>query len=135
MADLLDVAARTLVIKGRLVYIIPSFLDFDVETDLPRHDCLQLVHVCYQPLSMELGRRMVAMEKIREYDPSKRESYLASIWKNGPESAEKVANIRDKILENAKKKPGYDEKIAYRRQKRKENKEAKRQAKRKASEV
>ena len=59
MADLLDMAARTLVMNGRLVYIIPSFKDFDVNTDLPQHECLELVHVCYQPLSLELGRRMV----------------------------------------------------------------------------
>jgi tRNA (guanine10-N2)-methyltransferase len=130
MSDLLDVAARTLVMGGRLVYIIPSYTDFDPDSDLPHHECLKTVHICFQPLGSELGRRMVAMEKVKEYDPSKRESYLATVWKNGAESAEKCANIRDKILENAKKKPDYERKLAFRKHNRKEIKDAKREAKR-----
>jgi len=130
MADLLDMAARTLVMNGRLVFIIPSFKDFDVKTDLPQHECLDLVHVCYQPLSLELGRRMVTMKKIKEYDPAMRETYLSKVWMNGAESAEKCANIRDKIVEAAKKKPGYAEKAAIRKQKRKATREAKKKAKR-----
>jgi tRNA (guanine10-N2)-methyltransferase len=129
MADLLDMAARTLVRGGRLVYIIPSFSDFDAESDLPRHDCLTTVHICYQPLSMELGRHMVAMEKTADYSVDKRDEYLSRVWKNGPASAEKCANIRQKILEAAKIKPGYDEKLAIRKKKRKETKEAKKRAK------
>jgi tRNA (guanine10-N2)-methyltransferase len=129
MSDLLDVAARTLVMGGRLVYIIPSFSDFNEETDLPCHDCLQTIHVCYQPLSAELGRRMIVMKKVKPYDPSQRESYLASVWKNGTESAERCANIRDKIIEAAKKKPFYEQRLAVRQQKRKETKEAKKIAK------
>ena len=131
MSDLLDVAARTLVLGGRLVYIIPSFAeDFDPENDLPHHKCLRMVHICFQPLSTaDLGRRVVAMEKIAEYDASKRDEYLSAIWKNGPESAEKCANIREKILEAAKKKPGYEEKAAFRKENRKKTKEARKRAK------
>jgi tRNA (guanine10-N2)-methyltransferase len=129
MADLLDVAARTLVSGGRLVYIVPSFSDFDPEADLPRHGCLRLVHSCYQPLQGELGRRVIAMEKVREYDEARRGEYLAGIWTNGPESAEKVAAIRDRLLEAAKKKPRYDEKLAMRREKRKQNRAAKKESK------
>jgi tRNA (guanine10-N2)-methyltransferase len=103
--------------NGRLVYIIPSFKEFDVTTDLPIHDCLELVHVCYQPLSAELERRMVTMKKVREYDLSKRTEYLSKVWVNGAESAEKCANILDKILEAAKLKPRYEEKAAIRKQK------------------
>eukprot|EP00980_Cylindrotheca_fusiformis_P031332 scaffold26184_cov132-Cylindrotheca_fusiformis.AAC.6 len=132
MSDLLDVAARTLVMNGRLVYVIPSFKDFNIETDLPRHPCLQLVHSCYQPLSAELGRRIVAMKKVEEYDESRRDNYLTSIWVNGKESAEKCANLRDKILEAAKQKPGYEEKAAIRREKRKAHKHAKKEAKRRS---
>jgi tRNA (guanine10-N2)-methyltransferase len=129
MSDLLDVAARTLVMGGRLVYIIPSFSDFVEETDLPCHECLERIHICYQPLSAELGRRMVVMKKVKPYDPSQRESYLASVWTNGTESAERCANIRDKILEAAKKKPHYEERLAVRKQKRKQTKDAKKIAK------
>ena len=123
MADLLDVAARVLVMNGRLVFIIPSMTDFNPETDLPRHPCLSLTHCCYQPLQMHLGRRVVVMKKIAKYDESQKESYKAAVWENGPESAEKVANIRERLLEEAKKKPGYEEKAAYRAKKRKLRKE------------
>lgn len=129
MADLLDMAARTLVMNGRLVYVIPSFEDFDIETDLPRHPCLDLLHCCYQPFTMDLGRRMVTMKKVCEYDESRREEYKATVWKNGPESADKCANIREKIMEAARKKPGYEGKLAIRKEKRKVHKDAKKKAK------
>jgi tRNA (guanine10-N2)-methyltransferase len=129
MADLLDVAARTLVMGGRVVYIIPSFTDFNPQDDLPRHECLTLDHCCYQPLSADLGRRMVAMKKIAPYDPEKRDHYLATVWTNGPKSAEKCANIREKLIEAAKQKPRYEERKAIRTQKRKRHKEEKKRAK------
>jgi len=136
MADLMDVAARTLVLGGRLVYVIPSFAtDFDPAVDLPRHPCLDRVHVCFQPLSSaELGRRVVVMRKTADYDPNRRSEYLAAVWKNGPKSAAKCANIRDKILEAAKKKPNYEERAAIRKAKRKQHREKKKAAKRKAKE-
>lgn len=135
MSDLVDMAAKTLVMGGRLVYVIPSFsTDFSVENDLPQHVCLQLVHSCYQPFTVELGRRIVTMKKVEEYDEARQEEYFAHVWKNGPESAEKCANIRDKILEAAKKKPDYEKKAAVRKQKRKKHKEAKKQAKLKLNE-
>lgn len=129
MADLVDMAARTLVKGGRLVYIIPSMKDFDPEADLPRHPCLRTTHICYQPLTLELGRRMVAMEKIADYVAAERETYLQSVWKNGPASAEKCANLREKIQAAAKKKPGYEQKAAMRKQKRKDLKMARKRSK------
>ncbi len=126
MADLLNVAARNLVMGGRLVYIIPSMTDFDVKTDLPRHNCLKLVNVCYQPLQVELGRRVVTMEKVLEYDGK------GAVWVNGQASAEKCARIRERLMEAAKSKPGYAEKARYRKQKRVETREAKKKAKREA---
>lgn len=126
MADLMDVAARVLKVGGYLVYIIPSMTDFDPESDLPRHPCLAVKHICYQPLSTELGRRVVALEKITEYDATQRQRYLSSIWKNGPESAEKVANIRERLIAVAKLKPNYEKKAARRKRLRKENREEKR---------
>ncbi|KAL7540804.1 hypothetical protein ACHAXR_010392 [Thalassiosira sp. AJA248-18] len=133
MADLLNVAASTLKMGGRLVYVIPSMLDFDENEDLPRHECLRLVSVCYQPLQTELGRRTVTMEKNKEYDEKKRFLYSENTWVNGTESAEKVANIRERLLEAAKKKPDYAEKAAIRKQKRKATKDAKKKAKREAT--
>ncbi len=130
MADLLDVAARTLVMGGRLVYIIPSMTDFDVQSDLPQHECLKLMYICYQPLQIELGRRMVTMEKIKEYDVAQRENYLANTWVNGPEAAEKCAKIRERLLEAAKLKPDYEQKAAMRKKRRQETRAAKKRAKR-----
>jgi tRNA (guanine10-N2)-methyltransferase len=132
MSDLLDVAASTLKVGGRLVYIIPSFRDFDEDRDLPRHDCLELIDSCFQPFSNDLGRRIVAMKKIIDYDVSKRTEYLQSIWIDGAESAEKCANLRDKIMEAAREKPGYEAKAAIRKVKRKANKEAKKQEKKRS---
>lgn len=135
MADLLNVAAMTLKMGGRLVYVIPSMMDFDEHEDLPQHECLRLVSVCYQPLQTELGRRTVTMEKTREYDEKKRSHYLEKTWINGAASADKVANIRERLLEAAKKKPDYEEKAAIRKQKRKATKDAKKKAKREAKET
>jgi tRNA (guanine10-N2)-methyltransferase len=135
MSDLLNVAAMTLKMGGRLCYVIPSMLDFNEEEDLPRHDCLKLVSVCYQPLQTELGRRTVTMEKVKEYEEEKRQEYVKNTWVNGPQSADKVANIREKLIEAAKKKPDYEEKAAIRKQKRKATKLAKQKAKREAREA
>lgn len=130
MADLLNVAALTLKMGGRVVYVIPSMLDFNEDEDLPRHECLKLSSVCYQPLQTELGRRTITMVKIKEYDENKRSQYLENTWVNGAESANKVANLRERLLEAAKLKPDYAEKAAARKQKRKANKDAKKKAKR-----
>jgi tRNA (guanine10-N2)-methyltransferase len=132
LADLVDVASRTLVMFGWLVYVIPSFAtSFEVEVDLPQHPCLELVHVCYQPLSSELGRRIVAMRKVGDYDETKRDEFIKAAWKNGPESADKCANIRAKIIELAKTKPRYTERAAIRKEKRRVHREEKKVAKQK----
>jgi len=128
MADLLDVAARTLVLDGWLVYIIPSFSDFDSASDLPTHPCLNLTHTCYQPLGEKLGRRVVAMNKTAEYDESRRDEYTSAVWVNG--NANACDGLKLRILENAKQKPGYDERLAQRKQRRRESKAAKKRAKR-----
>ena len=132
MADLLDVAAKTLVIGGRVVYIIPSMTDFDVESDIPQHECLKLLYICYQPLQIELGRRMVTLEKVKDYNDADRKRYIANAWVNGSEAAEKCARIRERLLEAAKLKPDYEEKAAMRKKRRQETKEAKKRAKAKA---
>ena len=72
---------------------------------------------------------MVTMKKVRDYDPLLRDEYMSNVWKNGAESAEKCANIREKIMEAARKKPGYEGKAAIRKEKRKVHKDAKKKAK------
>lgn len=127
MTDLLNTAAEILRLGGHLVYILPSVAtEFDVEMDLPVHPCLQTAFVCFQPLSTEYGRRIVALRKTKDNDPA-----LPSMWKD-PNAAEKCANIREKIMEAAKLKPEYAQKAAIRKQKRKNRKEAEKLTKRRA---
>ena len=70
------------------------------------------------------------MKRTKDYDPTRRGQYYERIWVNGKASAEKCANLRDKIWENAKTKPGYEAKAAVRKRKRKEHLTAKQLAKR-----
>ena len=55
---------------------------------------------------------------------------MENAWVNGAESAEKVANIRERLIEAAKTKPGYQEKFERRKEKRKSTKEERKKAKR-----
>lgn len=66
MLDLLHNAARTLVLGGKLNYLIPTILGFR-EDDLPQHPCLRFITMCEQQLSTRHGRHAVVMEKYREY--------------------------------------------------------------------
>ena len=49
---------------GRLVYLIPTVLDFS-PADLPKHPCLKFVRLCGQQLSTRHGRHAVLMIKYR----------------------------------------------------------------------
>ena len=51
------------------------------------------------------------------------------MWVNGPEPAEKCADIRERLLQAATLKPGYEEKAAYRKKRCLETKETKKKAK------
>ena len=124
MSDLLTLAARSLTMGGRMVYLIPSLKDFDEGQDLPRHPCLELEWVCYQPLSLHLGRRMVVVKKVRPWEDEREEEvrifvrtsirrcrhilyianstsrtsqWRATCWPNGRESAEKVERLREQV--------------------------------------
>ena len=68
MLDLLDMAARRLVLGGRLVYLLPCLVDFRPEEELPTHPCLRVVANSEQRLSQFWSRRLITMEKVRPYD-------------------------------------------------------------------
>jgi len=122
--DLLNLAARTLVHHGRLVYIIPSLRDFDINKDIPSHPCLKTVHVCYQPLQLELGRYIITMEKVITYDIEKVDVYREVFWKNGQNL---LIDLKQRLAENVKNRPDYDkEKVERRRSRRKELKRLRR---------
>ncbi|GMH72138.1 hypothetical protein TrST_g763 [Triparma strigata] len=112
MADLLTVAARGLKVGGRLVYLIPSLKDFE-EGDLPTHECLELEWVCYQPLGLLLGRRMVVMKKVKGWVEEKEEEWKEKCWPNGKESADKVEKLREQMAEAAKKERAEGEKQGW----------------------
>ena len=69
LASLLDFAASSLVVGGRLVYWLPTTMDYLPE-DCPRHHALQEVHNSGQTLSLTLQRRLITMVKTQEPDPN-----------------------------------------------------------------
>ncbi|CAN0545663.1 unnamed protein product, partial [Ectocarpus sp. 12 AP-2014] len=66
LVDLLEVAAQTLVLGGRLCYLLASTWEFDLQRDLPRHPCLELSHHSMQGLTQLLCRRLITMTKVSE---------------------------------------------------------------------
>lgn len=75
LADLLDLAAKSLVMQGRLVYFYPAPLEAEGEeggAELPTHPCLQLLANSLQTLSGKWGRRLLTMRKVREWYPQAR---------------------------------------------------------------
>jgi tRNA (guanine10-N2)-methyltransferase len=69
LKDLLSLAARMLVMGGRLVYWLATTNEY-TDKDLPLHPCLRLVSNCEQPLSNKWRRRLITMVKDVEYDES-----------------------------------------------------------------
>lgn len=94
IADLLDEAAKALVINGRLVYFYPAAArdvvgvsSVDVDNDelamaatahLPHHPCLELVAHSLQMLTSRWGRRLVTMRKTRDWYPEAKSE--AAAW-------------------------------------------------------
>ncbi|KAI3434388.1 hypothetical protein D9Q98_002466 [Chlorella vulgaris] len=76
MHDLLDCAARLLVVGGRLAYWLPAAPDFYSEEEVPRHPALQLVANCEQLLSSRYSRRLIIMQKVQRYDAAEAEAYF-----------------------------------------------------------
>ncbi|KAL9251414.1 tRNA (guanine(10)-N2)-methyltransferase-like protein [Drosera capensis] len=66
--DLLDVAAKMLVMGGRLVFFYPLLREGEVaETEYPEHPCFRLVASCEQILSFWYSRVLLTMVKIASY--------------------------------------------------------------------
>jgi len=65
--DLLDVAARLLVMGGRLVFFYPVALGEDSADIFPDHGCFTLVSHSEQILSTRYSRCLLTMEKTAEY--------------------------------------------------------------------
>lgn len=66
--DLLNLAARMLVMKGRLVFFFPVLRDENGgEVKFPEHPCLKLVAVSEQILSSRYSRVLLTMVKVEPY--------------------------------------------------------------------
>ncbi|XP_063091120.1 tRNA (guanine(10)-N2)-methyltransferase homolog isoform X2 [Cavia porcellus] len=72
--DLLNFAAETLVLGGRLVYWLPVYTPEYTEEMVPRHPCLRLISNCEQKLSSHTSRRLITMEKVKTFE--NRDQYL-----------------------------------------------------------
>ncbi|XP_052246115.1 tRNA (guanine(10)-N2)-methyltransferase homolog [Dreissena polymorpha] len=75
--DLLNFAARYLHVNGRLVYWFPVQLHTYAEGNIPSHPCLRLVHNCEQKLNSKVGRRLITMEKVCEFNDDMQDAKLA----------------------------------------------------------
>eukprot|EP00850_Spirogloea_muscicola_P008336 SM000044S15983 [mRNA] locus=s44:346557:354690:- [translate_table: standard] len=65
--DLLDVAARLLIMGGRLVFFYPAARQSYRDDELPTHPCFTLVANCEQVLTQRWSRRLLTMEKCAPY--------------------------------------------------------------------
>ncbi|XP_039603751.1 tRNA (guanine(10)-N2)-methyltransferase homolog isoform X2 [Polypterus senegalus] len=66
--DLLNFAAKQLVMGGRLVYWLPVYRPEYKEEIIPHHPCLKLISNCEQILSSHTSRRLITMEKQKEFE-------------------------------------------------------------------
>uniref|UniRef100_A0ABK0LK83 tRNA (guanine(10)-N(2))-methyltransferase n=1 Tax=Rattus norvegicus TaxID=10116 RepID=A0ABK0LK83_RAT len=76
--DLINFAAETLVLGGRLVYWLPVYTPEYTEKMVPWHPCLRLVSNCEQKLSSHTARRLITMEKVKEFENPDEYSRLLS---------------------------------------------------------
>ncbi|XP_055390933.1 tRNA (guanine(10)-N2)-methyltransferase homolog isoform X9 [Bubalus kerabau] len=76
--DLLNFSAETLVLGGRLVYWLPVYTPEYTEEMVPWHPCLKLISNCEQKLSSHTSRRLITMEKVKEFENRDQYSHLLS---------------------------------------------------------
>uniref|UniRef100_A0A6I8NNU5 tRNA (guanine(10)-N(2))-methyltransferase TRMT11 n=2 Tax=Ornithorhynchus anatinus TaxID=9258 RepID=A0A6I8NNU5_ORNAN len=74
--DLLNFAAESLVLGGRLVYWLPVYTPEYTEEMIPRHPCLKLISNCEQRLSSHTSRRLITMEKVKEFEDQDQSPHL-----------------------------------------------------------
>ncbi|KAG9493538.1 hypothetical protein GDO78_001439 [Eleutherodactylus coqui] len=74
--DLLNFSAEFLVVGGRLVYWLPVYRPEYTEEVVPRHPCLKLISNCEQMLSSHTSRRLITMEKVKEFEDKDQYAHL-----------------------------------------------------------
>ncbi|KAI9486781.1 MAG: S-adenosyl-L-methionine-dependent methyltransferase [Benjaminiella poitrasii] len=100
LIDLLNFAAKNLVVGGRLVYWLPTVVDEYSNDDVPQHPCMKLISNSEQNFG-QWSRRLITMEKIRNETPDT----TASISHTTLTDEEK-AEIMEKGTEDPKR-PGH----------------------------
>lgn len=68
MNDLLDTAARTLKVGGKLVYLLPATCYFNPDTDIPIHSCMSVLYVAQQLLRTNFIRYCITLVKHSKYN-------------------------------------------------------------------
>ena len=96
MADLLALAARSLCVGGRLVYLLPSTYDY-TDDDLPTHPCLRVVGNSEQPLTLKYARRLITMEKTCEFVLADEPLYNEHAERDRAKGAASYSNMIKKI--------------------------------------
>ncbi|KAK2140917.1 hypothetical protein LSH36_1205g00103 [Paralvinella palmiformis] len=98
LLDLLNFAAKFLVLGGRLVYWLPVYREDYVEDNIPLHPCLKLIGNSEQILKSTVSRRLITMKKVQDYEEK---LHLAEL----PNNHYKDASFREKYFRPHEKGP------------------------------
>jgi len=79
LRDLIDSAARWLVVGGKIAYWIPAAPGFYFESELPTHPSMEMVANCEQILGHKYSRRLVVMRKAMKYDAATAAAHLKAL--------------------------------------------------------
>ena len=93
--ELLDFAAETLLMGGRLVYWLPVIQDEYNHDQVPRHPCLEIIANCEQPLSGKLARRLITMAKVAPWDPTAKATSAKPLESHAGSFREKIFESRE----------------------------------------
>lgn len=109
MRDLLDGAAEYLRIGGRLVYLLPIFVEEYDDDKLPTHPCLRIIQNVEEKLTMKMSRRVIVMEKIKHVYQNGNETNISSAGNedgniNAANESDMYSNLKEKIRDNKRQK-------------------------------
>ncbi|KAI7870041.1 S-adenosyl-L-methionine-dependent methyltransferase [Spinellus fusiger] len=105
LIDLLNFSVEHLRVGGRLVYWLPTVVDEYSNTDVPQHPCMHLVSNCEQNFG-QWSRRLITMEKIREWNSNETASVVISETSAKTEEAASVEEEAS-VEEQEEKRPGH----------------------------
>ncbi|OQV25121.1 tRNA (guanine(10)-N2)-methyltransferase-like protein [Hypsibius exemplaris] len=77
---LVSFAAKHLRTGGRLVYWLPVLQDEYNDSAVPRHACFDVISNSEQCLSGSTSRRLITMEKVKDWDPNYQVTFAKEIY-------------------------------------------------------